>query len=130
MHTLREALELSQQHGVAIGHFNIADLVLLKAVLASAQELNVPVLVGAAEVGHASGPLTSPLEAKEFVQATGVDVLAPAVGNRHGMLASMVQGEQKKRLDIDRIAQIKEAAAVPLTLHGGSGTDDGDLRKA
>ena len=46
------------------------------------------------------------------------------------MLASMVQGEQKKRLDIDRIAQIKEAVAIPLTLHGGSGTDDGDLRKA
>ena len=42
----------------------------------------------------------------------------------------MVQGETRKRLDIERIAQIKRAAQVPLTLHGGSGTDDGDLRKA
>jgi fructose-bisphosphate aldolase class II len=48
----------------------------------------------------------------------------------HGMLQSMVQGETKKRLDIVRISQIKSAARVPLTLHGGSGTDDEDLRKA
>ena len=48
----------------------------------------------------------------------------------HGMLKSMVQGQTRKRLDIQRIAQIKNAAQVPLTLHGGSGTDDEDLRKA
>jgi fructose-bisphosphate aldolase, class II len=59
-----------------------------------------------------------------------VDLLAPAVGNMHGMLTSMVQGQTRKRLDIQRIAQIKSAAQVPLTLHGGSGTDDEDLRKA
>jgi fructose-bisphosphate aldolase, class II len=46
------------------------------------------------------------------------------------MLKSMVQGQTRKRLDIQRIAQIKNAAQVPLTLHGGSGTDDEDLRKA
>lgn len=59
-----------------------------------------------------------------------MDILAPAVGNMHGMLTSMVQGEEKKRLDIERIGQIKDAVGIPLTLHGGSGTDDGDLRKA
>jgi fructose-bisphosphate aldolase, class II len=58
------------------------------------------------------------------------DILAPAVGNMHGMLKSTVQGQTRKRLDIQRIAQIKSAARVPLTLHGGSGTDDEDLRKA
>ena len=42
----------------------------------------------------------------------------------------MVEGETRKHLDIDRIAQIKSAARLPLTLHGGSGTDDEDLRKA
>ena len=46
----------------------------------------------------------------------------------HGMLKSIVQGQARKRLDIERIAQIK--SAVQLTLHGGSGTDDEDLRKA
>ncbi len=70
------------------------------------------------------------MEAKEYVQSTGIDILAPAVGNMHGMLKSMVQGETRKRLDIARIAQIKSAAGVLLTLHGGSGTDDEDLRKA
>jgi fructose-bisphosphate aldolase class II len=64
------------------------------------------------------------------VESTGVDILAPAVGNMHGMLPSMVQGKARKRLDIERIARIKRAARVPLTLHGGSGTDDEDLRKA
>jgi fructose-bisphosphate aldolase class II len=64
------------------------------------------------------------------VEATGVDILAPAVGNMHGMLRSMVRGEAKKHLDIERIAEIKRAARVPLTLHGGSGTDDDDFRRA
>jgi hypothetical protein len=68
--------------------------------------------------------LTSPVEAKQFVESTGIDVLAPAVGNMHGMSQSMVQGEKRKRLDIERIAQIKTAARVPLTLHGGSHQQD------
>jgi fructose-bisphosphate aldolase class II len=42
----------------------------------------------------------------------------------------MVQGETKKHLDIARIIDIKRATQVPLTLHGGSGTDDEDLRQA
>src|SRR5882724_11277210 len=49
MHNLRDTLEQTQKKGVAVGHFNISDLVLLKAVFASARELNVPVLVGASE---------------------------------------------------------------------------------
>jgi fructose-bisphosphate aldolase, class II len=74
--------------------------------------------------------LSTPEQAKQFVESTGVDVLAPAVGNMHGMLRSMVRGETKKRLDIERIASIKRASGTFLTLHGGSGTDDEDLRKA
>jgi fructose-bisphosphate aldolase class II len=218
MRGLRDALEQSEKDGVAIGHFNVADWVLLKAVLASGQELKVPVVVGASEgereffgvrqiaalvrslreecgcpiflnadhthslekaaeaaragfdaivfdlsalpfeqnvrqtkeaveslktinsailvegeigdIGtgseiHEKAPdlsrgLTSPAEAKQFVESTGVDILAPAVGNMHGMLKSMVQGQTRKRLDIQRIAEIKSAARVPLTLHGGS----------
>jgi fructose-bisphosphate aldolase class II len=48
----------------------------------------------------------------------------------HGMLESMVHGETKKRLDIERIRHIKAAARVLLTLHAGSGTNDDDLRDA
>jgi fructose-bisphosphate aldolase, class II len=74
--------------------------------------------------------LTTPAQAKQFVDSTGIDILAPAVGNMHGMLKSMVQGETRKRLDIPRIGQIKSMTGALLTLHGGSGTDDEDLRKA
>jgi fructose-bisphosphate aldolase class II len=42
----------------------------------------------------------------------------------------MVRGQTKKRLDIERIAQIKRETRTLLTLHGGSGTDDEDLRRA
>jgi len=46
------------------------------------------------------------------------------------MLKSMIQGMEHKRLDIARIAAIKKAASVPVTLHGGSGTDREDFRKS
>jgi fructose-bisphosphate aldolase, class II len=228
MHTLRNVLENAQKNGVAVGHFNVSDLVLLKAVSAAAQKLNVPVLVGASEgereflgarqlgalvrsireesdfpiflnadhthslakaieaakagfdsivfdlsalpfeenvrqtkeavealksinpailiegeigdIGtgseiHDKAPdltrgLTSPEEAKQYVDATGIDILAPAVGNMHGMLKSMVHGETTKHLDIPRIAEIKKAVRTFITLHGGSATNDEDFRKA
>src|SRR5258705_5674237 len=228
MQSLRDVLKKAQDTGVAVGHFNITNLVLLKAVFSAAQEVNVPVLVGlsegerefagtgpiaayvrklreesgfpifltadhthslgkaleAAKAGfdsivfdlsalpleenvrqtkqavealkainpammvegeigdigtgseiHDSSPdlskgLSTPEEAKQFVESTGVDILAPAVGNMHGMVRSMVKGETKKRLDLERIAAIKQASGVFLTLHGGSGTDDDDLRRA
>ena len=228
MQLLRNVLEKAQSDGAAIGHFNIADLVFLKAVFAAAEELKVPVVVGASsgerafmgvheivalvrslreesnfplflnadhthslpealeaaragfdsivfdvsalpfeknvrqtkeavealkavnpailvegELGdigtgseiHEKAPdlakgLTTPGDAKRYVEATGIDVLAPAVGNMHGMLKSMVRGETRKHLDIARIAEIKAATGSLLTLRGGSGTDDEDLRKA
>jgi fructose-bisphosphate aldolase class II len=76
------------------------------------------------------GVLTTPQEAEQFVDATKVDVIAPAVGNMHGLLQSMVHGETEKRLDIQRIAEIKAAAAIFMTLHGGSGTHDEDFQQA
>ena len=81
-------------------------------------------------VAESSLILTRPDEARQFAEATGVDVLAPAVGNMHGLLATMVHGEARKHLDIERIAQIKAGTGMPLTLHGGSGTDDGDFLRA
>jgi fructose-bisphosphate aldolase class II len=71
--------------------------------------------------------LTTPEEAAQFVTETKVDVLAPAVGNMHGLMPSMVRGETHKRLDIERIRQIKQSTGTFLTLHGGSGTEDGDF---
>jgi fructose-bisphosphate aldolase, class II len=74
--------------------------------------------------------MTEPDEAKQFVAETRVDLLSPSVGTTHGMLPSMIRGTESKRLDIPRIAAIKKAAEIPLTLHGGSGTDAEDFRKA
>ena len=75
--------------------------------------------------------LTTPEEAARFVKETKVDVLAPAVGNMHGLLARTdadgTRTYAEKRLDTDRIRLIKEAVKVPLTLHGGSGTADEDF---
>jgi fructose-bisphosphate aldolase class II len=73
---------------------------------------------------------TTPDEAKKFIAATGIDILAPAVGNMHGLVQSMVEGKTKKHLDIERIAAIKKETGSLLTLHGGSGTDDDDFRRA
>lgn len=71
--------------------------------------------------------LTTPEEAAQFVAETKVDVLAPAVGNMHGLLPSMVRGEAHKRLDVERIREISRKTGTFLTLHGGSGTEDADF---
>lgn len=228
MRSLTSVLEQSQEKRVAIGHFNISDVVALRAIFAAARELKVPVLIGVSEgerefigvrqaaalikslreeyeypvflnadhthsldgvrqaaeagfdevlfdgsrlafdenarqtkaavelaksvspeivvegeigyIGSSSAilekrpeeslRLTTPEEASQFVKETGVDVLAPAVGNMHGLLREMVTGEVKKRLDITRIKQIKDAAKTYMTLHGGSGTADADFLAA
>ena len=67
--------------------------------------------------------LTRPDEAKKFRDATGVDMLAPAVGNIHGMLS----GGKDPALNIGRIAEISKAVKVPLVLHGGSGNSAEDF---
>ncbi len=91
--------------------------------------------IGSGSEIHAEGPrtdrsLTTPHEARQFVTETKVDVLAPAVGNTHGMRRSMVTGTERKHLAIERIREIKAATSIPLTLHGGSGTADDDLKQA
>ncbi len=70
--------------------------------------------------------LTTPEDAVRFVQETKVDLFAPAVGNIHGML----EGGVDPALDIARIRTIREAAPVPLVLHGASGNSAADVRAA
>ncbi|MEW6617539.1 MAG: class II fructose-bisphosphate aldolase [Patescibacteria group bacterium] len=67
--------------------------------------------------------LTKPEDALRFVKETGVDLLAPAVGNIHGMFKDL----PNPRIDIERIKKIREIAGVPLVLHGGSGIVDEDF---
>ena len=67
---------------------------------------------------------TTPAGAWKFAEATEVRILAPAVGNMHRLIATM----REKRLDLKRIARIEAATGVPMTLHGGSATDDASNR--
>ncbi|MFC9699400.1 MULTISPECIES: class II fructose-bisphosphate aldolase [Streptomyces] len=80
--------------------------------------------VGGKDGAHAPGVRTDPDEARRFVEATGVDALAVAVGSSHAMLT------RDAVLDLDLIARLKDALRVPLVLHGSSGVDDAHLAKA
>lgn len=73
-----------------------------------------------------AGPagMTDPDDAARFVERTGVDALAVAIGNVHGITAEPV------RLDLERLAGIAERVEVPLVLHGASGLRDDDVRAA
>lgn len=67
--------------------------------------------------------LTKADEAKDFVERTGIDMLAPAVGNIHGML----KGGVDPNLNIQRVKEISDSINVPLVLHGASGNSDDDI---
>jgi len=71
-----------------------------------------------------AGSYTDPAEARAFIDATGVDVLAVAVGNVHGMSKTLAT------LDLTHLGVIQEACRHPLVLHGASGVDDATLKAA
>ena len=79
---------------------------------------------GSGKLENPSDYYTDPAVAADFVRQTGVDALAVAVGNAHG------DYKFPPRLDFDRITAIREAAGIPLVLHGGSGLSDDDFREA
>ncbi len=70
--------------------------------------------------------LTKPEDLKRFVSETGVDLVAPAVGNLHGMLKS----GKEPALSIPLVAELRQAGGIPMVLHGGSGTSDSDFKEA
>ena len=65
---------------------------------------------------------TTPEEAKAYLEATGVDALAVAIGSAHGVY------KKKPMLNIERLKEISSAVKVPLVLHGGSGLSDDDFK--
>ena len=72
--------------------------------------------------GDVADMYTTPEEAIAYVQATGVDALAIAIGTAHGAYKT------KPKLDIDRLRAIRAKLDTPLVLHGGSGLSDDDFR--
>ena len=65
---------------------------------------------------------TTVAEAKEYLENTGVDALAVAIGSAHGVY------KKKPKLNIERLKEIADAVSVPLVLHGGSGLSDDDFK--
>lgn len=80
--------------------------------------------VGGKDGVHAPGVRTNPVEAREFVLATGVDGLAVAVGSSHAMTT------RTATLDHELISRLRDTVPVPLVLHGSSGVPDEELREA
>ncbi|MFJ9431611.1 ketose-bisphosphate aldolase [Streptomyces sp. NPDC101490] len=80
--------------------------------------------VGGKGGAHTPGVRTDPAEARAFVEATGADALAVAVGSSHQMLT------RDAVLDFDLIARLRAAVDTPLVLHGSSGVPDADLTTA
>jgi fructose-bisphosphate aldolase class II len=77
--------------------------------------------VGGKDGAHTPGVRTDPGEATSFVEETGVDALAVAVGSSHAMT------DRTATLDLALIRQLHEALAVPLVLHGSSGVPDDEI---
>lgn len=80
--------------------------------------------IGGKDGAHAPGVRTDPDEAASFVERTGVDGLAVAVGSSHAMTTATA------RLDLDLIARLADRLPVPLVLHGSSGVPVPVLRDA
>ena len=212
---LNDVLKNAQENKYAVGLFNTTDSDMLEAVIAAAEELNSPVIIGTAEIllpfgelkliapsmvaaakrakvpvvvhydhgltaercyeamelgfssimfdgsagdyeenikataemvreahkrgitvegeiGHVgvaadgdnetNDKYTTPEEACAFVEATGVDALAVAIGTAHGAYKTA------PKLDIARLKAIRSAVDTPLVLHGGSGLSDDDFK--
>lgn len=83
-------------------------------------------IIGGHEEDAAEGEVlyTNPKDAQEFVERTGVDALAVAVGTIHGFYKS------EPNIDFERIATICSLTDVPIVLHGGTGVSDADFRRA
>lgn len=78
------------------------------------------------DIAFDENSLTKPDDAAKIVRETGAFMIAPAVGNMHGMIGVGLD----PKLNIKRIEEIRNATGVPLVLHGASGNSDEDVRSA
>ena len=82
---------------------------------------------GSGSAGDGADPekvYTDPDQAKDFVEATGIDALACSFGTTHGVYLS------KPKLDFEVVKKVREKTGIPVVMHGGSGISDEDFRKA
>lgn len=101
---------------------------LTKRVVDVARASHIPVEAELGKVGGKEDDLdvknaiyTDPMEAAEFVERTGVNSLAVAIGTAHGLYAG------KPKIDLERLSEIRKVVGVPLVLHGASGLSNEDV---
>lgn len=105
------------------------NIAVTKKVVEAARPMGVTVEAELGKVGGKEDNVSAEIaytdveEAKIFVEKTGVDIFAVAIGTAHGFY----KGEPK--LDFERISQIREAVSSPLVLHGGSGVPDEKVKE-
>lgn len=107
------------------------NIAVTKAVVDACHAGGIPVEAELGKVGGKEDDLdggegngyTVPAEAAEFVERTGVDSLAVAIGTAHGVYKGI------PKLDLERISQIRAVVSVPLVLHGTSGVPDDTVRE-
>ena len=107
------------------------NIAITKSVVDACKPSNIPVEAELGKVGGkeddldgGDGGYTDPKEALEFVQKTGVNSLAVAIGTAHGVY----KGEPK--LDLDRLVEIRKVVDVPLVLHGASGLSEEAVKES
>ena len=101
------------------------NIALTSAVVKAAHAANISVEAELGTVGgkedsldNGEGGYTDPSKAKEFVERSGCDSLAVAIGTAHGVY------KHAPKLDLNRLSAIREVVDIPLVLHGTSGVDD------
>ena len=107
------------------------NIAVTKAVADACRPSGIPVEAELGKVGGKEDDLdggegngyTDPLEAKEFVERTGVTSLAVAIGTAHGLYT------KRPKIDFRRLAEIRDVVSVPLVLHGASDVPDDDVRR-
>lgn len=128
-----QALRVGYSSIMIDGSHNVFEenIAVTKAVVDACRPSKVPVEAELGKVGGkeddldgGNGGYTDPMEAKEFVERTGVGSLAVAIGTAHGVY----KGEPK--LDLDRLAEIRKVVSIPLVLHGASGLSEEAVKES
>ena len=105
------------------------NVALAKKVAEAAHAAGVSVEAELGTIGTMEGNeihYTQPDEAKAFVEATGVDTLAVAIGTRHGLYPKGLT----PHLELGLLRELREAVEIPLVLHGGSDNPDSEIEQA
>ncbi len=122
-----KTMQAAIDHGFSMVHFDGSSLDWEENIEKTRKTVEMAYPDGLLVEGEPLAKDTSPQKAAEFVEKTGVDLVAVFVGNRHGM-----DPEKPEHLDFKQLKKIKQAVGdkVGLTLHGGSGVPKKEIKQA